>query len=79
MLTGQAEWKEILTVTGEDGQSFVFSCGWGVEPPVAYIPAPADWRRTVPPWLHDRRDEVIALMESMGHVVHDGPYRDWLG
>lgn len=79
MLIGHAEWKEIITVTDEDGQSFTFSCGWGVEPPHAYIPAEADWRRTMPPWLHERRPEVIALMESMGHVVDEGPYRDWRG
>ena len=79
MLTGQTDWKEILTVTDEGGQSFVFYCGWGVEPPVAYVPAESDWRRGVPPWLYDRRDEVIALMTTMGHVVHDGPYRDWRG
>ena len=77
MLTGHAEWKEILTVTDEDAQSFVFYCGWGVEPPVAYVAAEADWRRCVPVWLHERRDEVIALMESMGHVVHEGHYPDW--
>lgn len=77
MLTGHAEWKEILTVTDEDGESFVFSCGWGVEPPVAYVPAEADWRRCMPAWLHGRRDEVIALMVSMGHVVHEGNYPDW--
>ena len=79
MLTGREEWKEILTVTDEDDRSFVFYCGWGVEPPVAYIPAGNDWRRCMPPWLHDRRDEVIALLGSMGHVVHDGPYPAWRG
>lgn len=77
MLTGHAEWKEIITVTAEDGQSFTFYCGWGVEPPVAYVPAEADWRRTTPGWLHERRAEVITLMESMGHVVDEGFYRDW--
>ncbi len=77
MLTGKAQWKEIIIVTDEDERTFVFTCGWGVTPPVAYVPAEADWQRCVPPWLLDRRPEVIALMESMGHVVHDGPYRDW--
>ena len=79
MLTGQAEWKEILTVTDENGHAFVFSCGWGVEPPVAYVPAEADWARCMPPWLHARRDEVTALMKSMGHVVHEDQYPDWRG
>jgi hypothetical protein len=79
MLSGHEEWKEIITVTDEDGQSFTFSCGWGVEPPVAYIPAEADWRRSMPPWLHERRGEVITLLESMRHVVDDGTYPDWRG
>ena len=48
MLTGREEWKEILIVTDEDDQSFVFYCGWGVTPPVAYVPAEADWRRCTP-------------------------------
>lgn len=73
MLSGHAEWKEIISVTDEQGRSFVVSCGWGVEPPVAYLPAAAAWRRTVPPWLADRRDEVIAVVTSLGHVVHEEP------
>lgn len=79
MLTGQEAWKEIITVTDEDGHSFVFSCGWGVSPPVVSVPAQEDWVRCMPPWLHTRRDEVIALMTSMGHVVHQGHYPDWGG
>lgn len=79
MLTGRAEWKEIIIVTDEEGQSFTFSCGWGVEPPVAYIPAEADWQRSMPPWLHGRRTEVIALLEWMGHIVDEWPYNDWRG
>jgi hypothetical protein len=79
MLSGQEAWKEILTVTDEGGRSFVFYCGWGVTPPVAYVAAGADWDRCMPPWLHGRRDEVIALMTSMGHAVHQGAYPDWRG
>lgn len=72
-LSGHAEWKEILIITDEDGRSFTVSCGWGVEPPVAYLPAAADWPGSVPPWLSGRREEVIALLQQMGHVVHDDP------
>ena len=79
MLKGQESWKEIITVTDEDDRSFVFYCGWGVSPPVAYVPATADWVRCTPSWLHARRDEMIALMASMGHVVHEGSYPDWRG
>lgn len=76
-LTGRTEWKEVLIVTDEDGRSFTFSCGWGVEPPVAYVPSPADWPRCVPPWLGPRRDEVIAVMRHHQHIVDEGPYPDW--
>lgn len=79
MLKAREEWKEILVVTDEDDQSFVFYCGWGVTPPVAYVPAEADWVRCMPPWLHTRRGEVMALMASTGHVVHEGDYPDWRG
>lgn len=72
-LSGHTQWKEELIVTDEDGRSFCFSCGWGVEPPVAYVPSAADWRRCVPEFLHGRREEVISVMESLNHVVQEGP------
>ena len=70
-LTGVAEWKEIVVISDEGGRTYVVNCGWGVEPPVAYIPAAAAWRAEVPDWLRDRRDEVIAVLVSLGHVVLD--------
>lgn len=76
-LTGRTEWKEVLIVSDEDGRSFCFDCGWGVEPPVAYLPSDADWPDCVPPWLHGRRDEVIAVMRGLNHVTRDGPYRPY--
>jgi len=42
-----------------------------VEPPVAYLPAALTWREWMPAWLHERRDEVIAVLESLQHVVDD--------
>ena len=75
-LTSETRWKEELIVTDEAGRSFCFDCGWGVDPPVAYLPEPKDWRRCVPGWLHDRRDEVISVMKAQHHVVHEGPYPD---
>lgn len=76
-LSGHAEWKEVLIITDEDGRSFTFSCGWGVEPPVAYLPAASDWQRCVPPWLGERRNDVIAVMQRMGHDVAEWPYPDY--
>jgi hypothetical protein len=73
-LTATPKWKEELIITDEQGREFSFECGWGVTPSVAYIPASPDWTACVPPWLHERRDEVIAAMKSASHVVVDGPY-----
>jgi hypothetical protein len=78
-LVASARWKEQLIITDENGCAFTFDCGWGVTPPVAYVPGPAEWAPSVPPWLRDRRSEVIAAMELTGHVVKDGPYPTWSG
>ncbi len=75
-LTGYTQWKEQLFIRNEDGKEFLFDCGWGVEPPVAYLPAASDWRRCTPSWLHKQRQEVIAVMQHHGHRVEDGPYPD---
>ena len=73
-LTAKAAWKETLVVSDDGGRDFVFDCGWAVDPPIAYIPADADWVHCVPIWLHDRRDEVVAAMMRTRHVVREGPY-----
>lgn len=78
-LVATAKWKEELVITDESGRTFGFDCGWGVAPPVAYLPGLAEWARSVPPWLCDRRDEVVAAMRLSGHVVEDGPYPRWSG
>lgn len=70
-LTGMAEWKEIVVISDEEGRTYIVNCGWGVEPPVAYIPAAAIWRAKVPDWLRDRRDEVIAVLRSLHHDVDE--------
>ena len=73
-LIASPQWKEELIITDESGRAFTFDCGWGVTPPVAYVPAVVDWAKCVPTWLHERRDEAIAAMKLTGHVVKDGPY-----
>jgi hypothetical protein len=73
-LTSRTQWKEELHITDEQGRTFVFYCGWGVEPPVAYIPDPVQWTQCVPAWLRPRRDEVIAAMWAQQHDVLEGPY-----
>ena len=60
-------WKEEV-VYWEDGQGFLLDAGWGVDPPVLYVPAAARWDVAVPSWLRGRRDEVLArLREHSGH------------
>jgi len=70
-LEGEEQWKEIIIVSDEEGREYVVSCGWGTEPPVAYIPSAADWPQRVPAWLHERRAEVVALLEAHCHRVDD--------
>lgn len=73
-LKSRIQWKEELIITDEQGNSFCFGCGWGAEPPVAYIPSRVGWIRRVPGWLTDRRLEVIELIKQEGHLVKDWPY-----
>jgi len=73
-LTATARWKEELVITDEQGRTFTFDCGWGVNPFVAYIPPLAEWQDCVPVWLHAQRAEVVEAMKSAGHVVKEGPY-----
>ena len=72
-LKSHEEWKEIIVITDEDGNDYVVSCGWGVEPPVAYIPAASVWKDKTPAWLHHRRDEVVERLEMHKHIVEDEP------
>lgn len=73
-LTARTQWKEELHITDEQGRTFVFYCGWGVEPPVAYVPDVAQWQQCIPEWLRSRRDEVIAAMRAEKHDVQAGLY-----
>lgn len=46
--------------------------GWGVEPPVVYVPSAALWDQVVPPWLLGRRVEVVdRLAQRSKRVVED--------
>ena len=67
-------WKEELIITDEQGRAFTFDCGWGVHPFVAYVPPLLEWKSCVPPWLENRRDEVVDAMKGIGHVVNEGAY-----
>jgi|KBSMisStandDraft_5_1062788.scaffolds.fasta_scaffold317893_2 hypothetical protein len=73
-LTARAQWKEITIVRDEEGREFVFDSAWGVTPGEAYVPIEEDWRRCVPDWLADRRDEVIKAIEGTGQVVKNSRY-----
>jgi hypothetical protein len=68
-LVATARWKEEVVVEDEERRTFVFDCGWGVDPPIAYVPALEDWSTCVPGWLRDRREEVLQVLLSTSHVV----------
>lgn len=73
-LKATAKWKEELVINDERDRSFVFDCGWGVDPPVAYIPPIEQWERIVPDWLKERRAEVVEAMKKSNHLVEEGWY-----
>jgi hypothetical protein len=47
-----------------------------VEPPVAHIPDSKSWKKAVPAWLHDRRDEVIQEVLKQKHVIQEESLSD---
>ena len=67
----QPRWKEQV-VYWEDGRGFVLDAGWGVDPPVLYVPSARLWDEVVPDWMAGRRSAVVdALRESSGHVLRE--------
>ena len=67
-------WQEELHYR-EGDDTFVLRCGWGVSPPVVFVPSAAGWDRRVPDWLRGRRDEIVARIEEhSGHIVASA---DW--
>jgi hypothetical protein len=70
-LKASPRWKEELVVTDEAGRTHVFDCGWGVDPPVVYVPSAQDWTGHVPESLAQRRDEVLDALRRTGHVLKE--------
>lgn len=65
------EWKEVVHYR-EGDDSHCFPAGWGVVPPVLYVPSAERWDRVVPAWLVGRRDQVVArLAAHSGHRLQD--------
>jgi hypothetical protein len=65
------KWKEEVYYR-EGDQAFFMPAGWGVQPPVLYVPSAGIWDSVVPNWLRGRRTEVVSrLRERSGHVVQD--------
>jgi hypothetical protein len=71
--TIEFRWKEEV-IYWESDRGFVFDGGWGVDPPVTYVPDSDAWDRVMPPWLRGRRDQVVErLRAEPGHIVKDDP------
>ena len=66
-------WKEqVIYWEGDSG--FIFDGGWGVRPPVTYVPDLGTWDSIVPEWLKGRHDEVVGhLRERRDHEVVETP------
>jgi hypothetical protein len=64
-------WKEEV-VYWEGRRGVLFDAGWGVEPPVVYVPSSSIWPDVMPDWCRERRDEVVArLREHSDHEVRE--------
>lgn len=66
-------WKEEV-VYWEGRRGYVFPGGWGVTPPVTYVPTDDAWDRVMPEWLKGRRNEVVRRLEvEPGHTLRVDP------
>jgi len=74
----EPRWKEGVGYwEGEHG--YLFDAGWGVEPPVLYVPSASMWDDVVPAWMQGRRGAIVSGLEAKsGHVLAEdvhGYYR----
>jgi len=62
-------WKEMV-IYWEGSYGFVFDGGWGVSPPITYVPDGDHWDDVVPGWMRGRRSEIVdRLRAHPGHLV----------
>lgn len=70
----EPRWKEEV-VYWEGSEGFVFDAGWGVDPPVLYVPYPEEWDAVTAAWMTGRREEIVArLGQESRHRIEPGPY-----
>lgn len=59
----------------EGDAAYIFDAGWGVQPPMLYVPRAEVWDRVMPAQFRGRRDQIVErLLRSRhvrGHVVED--------
>jgi len=68
-------WKEEVHYQ-EDNRSFSFPAGWGVSPPVLYVPSIRLWEAVMPDWLRGRRTQVVGRLGKFSeHSLEDTD--DW--
>ena len=64
-------WKEEV-IYWEGSAGYRLDGGWGVSPPVLYVPSATIWDEVVPVWLRGRHDEVVARLRAYGeHVLEE--------
>ena len=58
--------------------AFVFIAGWGVKPPVLYVPRPDAWERVMPAKFRGRREQIVERLKRdwyvRSHVLEDSDY-----
>lgn len=72
------QWKE-EAYYWEGKRGYLFMGGWGVIPPVTYVPDAEHWDANVPAWMRGRRDEILARLRSSPHHVVEEIHEGWMG
>lgn len=57
--------EKLVYWEGDDG--FVFDSAWGVNPPIAHVPAGDVWDDVVPAWMVGRRAEIVERLRRHSH------------
>jgi hypothetical protein len=70
-------WKEQVYYW-EGCRGLLLDGGWGVQPPVTYVPSAAIWDSVVPVWARGRRETILRrLVEHQNHRVEQTDHYPW--
>lgn len=73
-------WKEEVFYW-EGHRGLMLDGGWGVTPPVTYVPSEAVWESVAPEWARGRREMIVARLvaRTTHRVVETARYPHPIG